>query len=333
MKAMSFYAPAPVERRPLQLTDLPTPDPGPDQVLVRVSACGVCRTDLHVIEGELPSHKSPLVPGHQVVGTVEKLGRGVEGFAIGARVGVPWVHRTCGRCPLCLRGRENLCDAALFNGYDVNGGYAEYVLSHRSFTFPLPDAFPDLQAAPLLCAGVIGYRALCLADVPPGGRLGLYGFGGSAHVVIQIAVHRGLEIYVFSRSEEHGALARDLGASWVGSAKQGPPHKLDASIIFAPVGELIPLALEHLVKGGVLSLAGIYMTPVPVLDYTRHLYDEKVMRSAANSTRQDVRELLELAARVPVLTRVQPHPLEAANDALIDLKQGRINGAVALTLP
>ena len=332
MKAMSFSAPALVERRPLHLTEFPVPEPGPGQVLVQVTACGVCRTDLHIIEGELPPRKSPLVPGHQVVGTVEKLGPEVEGFEIGARVGVPWVHRTCGRCAFCQRGRENLCESALFNGYNVNGGYADCVLSDESFTFPIPDAFPDLQAAPLLCAGVIGYRALRLTDVPPNGRLGLYGFGGSAHVVIQIAVHMGLEVYVFSRSEEHGALARDLGAAWVGSAKEGPPQKLDASIIFAPAGELIPLALEHLTKGGVLSLAGIYMTQVPGLDYTRHLYDEKVIRSVANSTRQDVKELLTLAAEVPVRTRVQPFPLESANDALIDLKQGRINGAASLTL-
>ena len=332
MRAMSFDAPAPVERRPLQLTDAPTPTPTPGQVLVRVTACGVCRTDLHVIEGELPPRKSPLTPGHQAVGTVQALGEGVEGLKVGARVGIPWVHRTCGRCSFCLRGRENLCESAHFNGYTVDGGYADYLLSDHSFTFPIPDAFPDLQAVPLLCAGVIGYRALRLTEVPPNGRLGLYGFGGSAHIVIQLAVHMGLEVYVFSRSEEHGALARHLGAEWVGTAQQGPPHKLHSSIIFAPAGELVPLALEHLTKAGVLSLAGIYMTPIPTLHYTRHLYDEKVIRSAANSTRQDVRELLSLAAEVPVRTRVQPYPLQAANDALIDLKQGRINGAAALTL-
>lgn len=329
---MSFDAPTPVERRPLHLTDQAVPQPGPGQVLVQVSACGVCRTDLHVIEGELPSMKSPLTPGHQVVGTVRELGEGVAAVEVGARVGVPWVHRTCGHCSFCRRGRENLCEAALFNGYTVDGGYADYVLSHESFTFPVPDAFPDLQAVPLLCAGVIGYRALRLADAPSGGRLGLYGFGGSAHIVIQLAVHLGLEVYVFSQSEEHGSLARQLGAVWVGTAQQCLPHKLDSSIMFAPAGELVPLALERLTKGGVLSLAGIYMTPIPTLDYTRHLYDEKVIRSAANSTRRDVEELLALAAEVPVRTHVQPYPLEAANDALIDLKQGRITGAAALTL-
>ena len=332
MRAMSFRAPAPVERRPLQLTDVPIPTPGPGQVVVRVLACGVCRTDLHIVEGELPPRKFPLTPGHQVVGVVDKLGEGVEGLDVGARVGIPWVYRTCGRCSFCRRGRENLCENAQFNGYSVDGGYADYVLSDHSFTFPIPTPFPDLQAVPLLCAGVIGYRALRLADVPSGGRLGLYGFGGSAHIVIQLAVHMGLEVYAFSRNEEHGALARDLGAAWVGSAQDGPPHKLDSSIIFAPAGELVPLALEHLVKGGVLSLAGIYMTPIPTLDYTRHLYDEKVIRSAANSTRQDVQELLTLAAEVPVRTHVHPYPLESANEALIDLKQGRINGAAALTL-
>ena len=332
MRAMSFDAPAPVEHRPLQLVNRSTPSPAPGQVVVKVSVCGVCRTDLHVIEGELPPRKSPLTPGHQAVGTVQELGEGVEGLKVGARVGVPWVHNTCGRCSFCRRDRENLCESALFNGFSVDGGYADYVLSDHSFTFPIPDSFPDLQAVPLLCAGVIGYRALCLADVPDGGRLGLYGFGGSAHIVIQIAVHMGLEVYVFSRSEEHGALARELGAVWVGNAQQGPPHKLDSSIMFAPAGGMVPLALEHLGKGGVLSLAGIYMTPIPTLDYTRHLYDEKIIRSATNSTRQDVQELLSLAAEIPVRTRVQPYPLEAANDALIDLKNGRINGAAALTL-
>ena len=267
-----------------------------------------------------------------MVGTVQEMGKGIEGLEVGARVGVPWVHHTCGRCSFCRQSRENLCDSALFNGYSVNGGYADYMLSDRSFTFPIPDAFPDLQAVPLLCAGVIGYRALRLADVPDGGRLGLYGFGGSAHIVLQIAVHMGLEVYVFSRSEEHQALARELGAVWVGNAKDGPSRKLHSSIIFAPAGKLVPVALEHLGKGGVLSLAGIYMTPIPTLDYTRHLYDEKVIRSAANSTRRDVRQLLSLAAEVPIHTRVQPYPLIAANNALIDLKQGRINGAAALTL-
>lgn len=332
MRAMSFCVPAPVERRPLHFADVPIPRPGPRQILVKVSACGVCRTDLHVIEGELPPGKSPLIPGHQVVGTVQELGEGVEGVGVGARVGVPWVHRTCGCCEFCQRGRENLCESALFNGYTVDGGYADYIISDESFTFPIPDAFPDLRAVPLLCAGVIGYRALRLADVPSGGRLGLYGFGGSAHIVIQLAVHRGLEVYVFSRSPEHGALARDLGAAWVGPPQQAPPHKLDSSIIFAPAGDLVPLALERLAKGGTLSLAGIHMTPIPTLDYSRHLYDEKVVRSAANSSRQDVRELLALAAEVPVRTHVQPYPIESANDALIDLKQGRINGAAALTL-
>ena len=332
MRAMSFSAPTPVERRPLELNDIPIPSPGPGQVLVRVSACGVCRTDLHVIEGDLPPGKSPLTPGHQVVGTVQELGEGVNGLEVGARVGIPWVHRTCGSCIFCVRGRENLCESTLFNGYSVDGGYADYLLGDHSFTFPIPAPFPDLQAVPLLCAGVIGYRSLRLTDIPPGGRIGLYGFGGSAHIVIQIAVHQGLEVYVFSRSEQHASLARDLGAAWVGSAQDGPHRKLDASIIFAPAGELVPLALEHPVKGGVLSLAGIYMSPIPTLDYTRHLYDEKVIRSVANSTRQDVQELLALAAEIPVRTHVHPYPLESANEALIDLKQGRINGAAALTL-
>ncbi|MFQ5873186.1 MAG: zinc-dependent alcohol dehydrogenase family protein [Dehalococcoidia bacterium] len=293
-------------------------------------AAGLCRTDLHIIEGELPPHKSPLTPGHQIVGVAEGVGEGVSRFEVGGRVGVPWLHRTCGKCEFCLRGKENLCSNALFTGYDVDGGYAQYTLAYEDFAYPIPPGFPDLQAAPLLCAGVIGYRALRLAEVPDEGRLGLYGFGASAHIVIQIAVHLGYRVYVFSRSEEHRKLARELGAVWTGPSQDGPPEKLHSAIIFAPAGNLVPVALEGLEKGGTVALAGIYMSPVPELEYNGHLYHEKTLSSAANSTREDVEEILRLAVEIPIHTEIQAYPLEAANKALSLLKAGAIQGAAVL---
>ncbi|MFQ5934742.1 MAG: zinc-binding alcohol dehydrogenase family protein, partial [Dehalococcoidia bacterium] len=272
----------------------------------------------------------PVTPGHQIVGTIEQVGVGVEGVKIGARVGVPWLHQTCGRCDFCRRGSENLCPNALFTGYDVDGGYAQFVLAQKDAIYAIPPGFSDLQAAPLLCAGVIGYRALRLAQVPEGGRLGLYGFGASAHIVIQVAVHLGYRVHVFSRSEEHRKLARELGAVWVGSAQDERPEKLHGSIIFAPVGNMVPVALEALEKGGTVALAGIYMSPVPELDYGRHLYHERALRSVANSTREDVKDLLGLAAEIPVRTEVQAYPLDAANKALALLKEGRMQGAGVL---
>ena len=332
MKAMRLEHPAPVTGAPLILQDVPPPGPGPGEIRIKVSACGVCRTDLHIIEGELPPHKSPLTPGHQIVGVVEGLGGGADRFHLGERVGVPWLYRTCGKCQFCASDRENLCPDALFTGYDVDGGYGELAVVHQDFAYPIPPGVSDLQVAPLLCAGVIGYRALHLADVPEGGRLGLYGFGASAHIVIQIAVHRGYRVYVFSRSQGHQALAQRLGAVWTGSARDGAPEKLHSAIMFAPAGDLVPLALEQLERGGTLSLAGIYMSPIPDLDYTRHLYHEKTLRSAANSTRQDVAELLALAAEIPIETRVEAFPLDAANKALLALKEGRIQGAAVLEI-
>lgn len=327
-----MWNPAPIERGPLNLSDVPVPDPGHDEVLIKISACGVCRTDLHVVEGDLPAHKSPLTPGHQIVGTVEKAGDGVQNLKPGDLVGVPWLYQTCGTCDLCKADRENLCADAKFTGYDLDGGYAEYLLAREGFTYPLPKDFPDVQAAPLLCAGVIGYRALQLAQVPEGGRLGLYGFGASAHIVIQLAVHMGYKVYVFSRSEEHRSLAKELGAAWTGPAQDGPPERLHSSIIFAPVGHLVPVALESLEKGGTVSLAGIYMTQIPELNYVKHLYHEKTLRSAANSTRRDVREVLHLAAEIPIRTEVQSFPLEKANEALTLMKDGKIQGAAVLDL-
>ena len=332
MKAMRLEHPAPVAGAPLRLQDTTPSGPGPGEIRIRVSACGVCRTDLHIIEGELPLHKSPLTPGHQIVGVVDSLGDGADRFRVGERVGVPWLYRTCGMCRFCGSDRENLCPDALFTGYDVDGGYGELAVVHQDFAYPIPLGVSDLQVAPLLCAGVIGYRALRLADVPEGGRLGLYGFGASAHIVIQIAVHRGYRVYVFSRSEDHQALAQRLGAVWTGSAQDGAPEKLHSAIMFAPAGNLVPLALEHLERGGTLSLAGIYMSPIPDLDYTRHLYHEKTLRSAANSTRQDVAELLALAAEIPIETQVEAFPLDAANKALLALKEGSIQGAAVLEI-
>ncbi len=333
MKAMRLEQPGPLGAASLKPKEVPVPQPGPGQVLIRVSACGICHTDLHVIEGDLPPHRLPVTPGHQIVGVVVEVGEGVEGFEAGTRVGVPWLHRTCGDCHFCRQGKENLCESALFTGYDVDGGYAQYTLAYGEFAYPIPEGFPDVQSAPLLCAGVIGYRALRLAEVPQGGRLGLYGFGASAHIVVQIAVHLGHRVYVFSRSEEHRRLAMKLGAVWVGSAQEGAPERLHSSIIFAPAGNLVPLALEGLEKGGTLALAGIYMSPVPELEYSRHLYHEKVLRSVANSTRKDAQELLQLAAEIPLRTQVQVYPLEQANEALSLLKEGKIQGAGVLEIP
>lgn len=341
MKAVVLDRPGPIESHPLRLTEVPTPIPGPGQVLVRVSACGVCRTDLHVVEGELPLRRSPLIPGHQIVGRVEVLGPGVTALGRGDRVGIAWLHRTCGVCRFCTGGRENLCEQGAFTGWSVDGGYAEFTLADAEFVYPIPDGFDDLQAAPLLCAGIIGYRSLRLTGLGerPGGRggwaglrLGLYGFGAAGHVVIQLARARGAEVYVCTRDRErHQALAAELGAVWVGGAAEVPPVKLDASIIFAPAGELIPPALAALDKAGVLVLGGIHMSPVPEMAYSL-LYDERVVRSVANNTRQDGREFLAEAARVPVNTRTRVFPLDQTGEALMALKHDAIGGAAVVAV-
>ncbi len=329
MRAMRLEETGPAGEGRLRLVETPVPQVPPEQALVRVTACGVCHTDLHIIEGELPSHRMPVIPGHQVVGTVERSAGAIEA---GTRVGIPWLHTTCGRCRFCIGGKENLCPEATFTGYDIDGGYAQFVAADEKAVYPLPAGLPDLQAAPLLCAGVIGYRSLNLAEVEEGGRLGLYGFGASAHIVIQIAVHLGYRVYVFSRTEEHRRLARELGAVWTGSAADPLPEKLHGAIIFAPAGWLVPAALEALERGGTVSLAGIYMTPVPQLDYSRHLYHEKTLRSVANSTREDVRGMLRLAEEIPIRTEVEDFPLEDANEALVRMKEGRVQGAAVLRL-
>lgn len=331
MRALCLKSARRVEDRPLMLVELPAPTPGPGELRLRVQACGLCRTDLHIIEGDLPLPMLPIVPGHQIVGIVDQVGEGVTRFQTGDRLGVPWLYSTCGRCTFCRRDQENLCDTAHFTGYHVNGGYAEFVVAPEAFAYPLPSDISTVHAAPLLCAGVIGFRALRLSEVRPGERLGLYGFGGSAHITIQIAVHWGCEVYVFTRSETHRALARQLGAHWAGQAEDDPPGLLDSAVIFAPVGRLVQQALRILRKGGTIAIAGITMSPIPELDYAL-LYQERTVRSVANSTRQDVRDLLRLAVEIPIRTEVHAFPLEEANHALQLLKQSRFIGAGVLTI-
>ena len=328
---MVLEQPRPPEEGPLQPREIPEPTPGPGEIRVRVRVCGVCHTDLHIVQGELPMHKLPVVPGHQVVGVVDATGAGAKEFKEGDRAGVIWLHSTDGSCEYCRRGQENLCLSAQFTGYDVDGGYAEAVIVPGAFAYTIPKNFSDENAAPLLCAGVIGYRSLKLSGAARSDRLGLYGFGASAHIVLQIARHMGCEVYVFTRAAAHRELATKLGAAWVGDAKDRLPHELDAAIVFAPVGPIVLDALRALRKGGTVSLAGITMTPIPEMDYSL-IYGERIVRSVANSTRQDARELLELAAEVPVRTAVTLYPLEEANRALDDMKHSRIEGACVLKI-
>ncbi len=330
MQAMVLREARPVEDHPLEEADLPVPEPGPGDVLLRVQVCGVCHTDLHTVEGDLALAKRPVVPGHQIVGRVERRGQDASRFAEGARVGAAWLHSACGSCDFCCRGLENLCEGARFTGYHVDGGYAQYTVVPEAFAYPIPEAFGDEEAAPLLCAGIIGYRALRLSNLESGQRLGLSGFGASAHLALQVARNWGCEVYVFTRSSGHQQLARELGAAWVGQAQDEPPEKLDSAIIFAPAGWLVPEALRVLDKGGTLALAGIHMSPIPELDYAAHLYHERTVRSVANSTRRDSEEFLELAAAIPVTTRTTRYALGEANEALGALKAGEIGGAAVL---
>jgi len=329
MKACVLDSPAPVEKNPLAYRDVPDPRPGRGEILVRVNYCGVCRTDLHVVEGELPPRKSPVIPGHQVVGTVETLGEGAHRFSAGARVGIAWLHSADQTCEFCRAGAENLCDHPTFTGYTVDGGYAECATAPEDFVYPIPEKFTDVQAAPLLCAGIIGFRCLRLSGIKPGGRLAFYGFGAAAHLAVQVARHWGVEVYAVTRDAKHRQLALDLGARWAGDAAAEIPAKMDAAIIFAPAGELVPAALKALKKGGVVVLGGIHMTPIPVLDYGL-LYQERVIRSVANNTRQDGEDFLKLAAEIPIQTQVKLFPLREANRALNDLKGDRISGAAVL---
>lgn len=297
MKAMLLERIAPIETSPLRLAELPLPEPQAGEVRLKVRCCAICRTDLHVIEGDLPQQKMPIIPGHQVVGTVDALGPDCRRFQLGQRVGVAWLRHTCGTCSHCSRGRENLCESARFTGYHADGGYAEYALVPEDFAYPIPEAFSDVEAAPLLCAGIIGYRALRRANLPHGGKLALFGFGSSAHVVIQIARHRGCKTYVVTRGERHVELARRMGAVWAGQRAEDLPVKVDSAILFAPAGELVPPAMESLKKGGTLALAGIHMTPIPAMDYQRYVFFERDIHSVTCNTRQDGIELLNRLAR------------------------------------
>ena len=327
MKAMVLARPG----EPLRETERPLPSPGPGEVQLRVVACGVCRTDLHVVDGELPDLGRPVVPGHQVVGVVEAVGPGVERLAVGRRVGVPWLGWTCGRCRFCASGRENLCGEARFTGYHIDGGFAEHTVADERYCFPIPEGYPDVQAAPLLCAGLIGYRSLRMAG--DGARLGLYGFGAAAHIVVQVARHQGRRVFAFARpgDREARAFALSLGAEWAGESGEAPPEPLDAAILFAPAGELVPAALRAVDRGGTVVCAGIHMSDIPSFPY-RILWEERVVRSVANLTRRDGEEFLALAPTIPVRTEVEVFPLTAANEALDRLRSGRIRGAAVLTV-
>jgi len=314
----------------LHPVERPVPRPGPGEVALRVHVCGVCRTDLHVRDGDLAPHRSPVVPGHEVVGTVVGLGAGVTRFAAGERVGVAWLRHTCGACRWCRRGAENLCPESRYTGWDEDGGYAEYAVAPAGFAYALPEALPDEQAAPLLCAGIIGYRALRRAAVPPGGRLGLYGFGGSAHITAQVAIAQGAEVHVLTRDAAARALALELGAASAGEAYDAPPVPLDSAIVFAPVGDLVPPALAALDRGGTLAVAGIHLSAVPELDYQRHLFRERTLTSVTSNTRADGEELLALAPRLGVTATVTPYPLDRAAQALDDLAADRVHGAAVL---
>lgn len=381
MKAMLLRHTAPVDSSPLELTEVPTPEPGPGEVRIRVRCCAVCRTDLHVVEGDLLQEKMPIIPGHQIVGAIDKLGPPAvvspsqplaasqsdqPPLQLGQRVGVAWLRHTCGQCDFCTRGQENLCESARFTGYHADGGYAEYAVAPADFVYHLPESLPsppgrgaggeggvtterqdaltptlsqrergpyrftDIEAAPLLCSGIIGYRALRRCNLPPGGKLAMYGFGSSAHVVIQIALHRGCQVYVVTRGENHRELARQMGATWVGEDARQMPVKVDSAIMFAPAGELVLPALESLRKGGTLSLAGIYMTPIPQMDYMRYVFYERDIHSVTCNTREDGRELLAEAAAIPIRPHTTVYPLADANRALQDLKHDRIAGTGVL---
>jgi propanol-preferring alcohol dehydrogenase len=320
-----------METNPLEYGEVAAPKPKSGEVLVRVRACGVCRTDLHVIEGQLPPRKSPVIPGHQVVGIVERQGESTRRFGIGDRVGIAWLHRADGTCEYCKANAENLCDNPTFTGYSVDGGYAEYIVAPEDFIYPIPTGFPDEQAAPLLCAGIIGFRSLRLSGIKAGGRLGFYGFGAAAHVAIQVARHWNVEVFASTRDVRHQKLALELGAAWAGGTYDEPPKKLDAAIVFAPAGEIVPAALKALKKGGALILGGIHMSPIPSFSYDL-LYQERVIRSVANNTRQDGEDFLRVAAEIPIRTHVQIFALADANRALNALKNDAIPGAAVLRI-
>jgi len=331
MRAMQLEQAAPVEEKPLDLIDVPIPEPGPGQVRLQVNICGACHTDLHIVEGDIHPPKMPIIPGHQVVGIIDALGDDVSDFEQGDRVGVPWLYDVDGECQFCQAGLENLCPNARFTGFHVDGGFAEYMLAEADYTLRLPDDLSDEQAAPMLCAGIIGYRSLHQADLQRGERLGLVGFGASAHLAIQVANHWDCDVYVFTRSEEHRRHAEELGAVWVGGAEDQAPQPLDRAVIFAPAGHLVPKILAKLRPGGTLAINAIYMSPIPEMDYDL-IYEERTLRSVANATYQDGVEFLQLAAEIPVKATVQGYDLEQANQALEDIKHSRLNGEAILRI-
>jgi propanol-preferring alcohol dehydrogenase len=331
MRAMQLAKPKPIQDNPLALVDLPILEPEIGQIRLQVRVCGVCHTDLHTVEGDIQPPKMPIIPGHQVVGVVDALGEGVTNYKVGDRVGVPWLYDTCGICDFCQTGNENLCAKARFTGFHVNGGYAEYMFAQASYALPIPDNLEDQQAAPLLCAGIIGYRSLKKAEVHPGERVGLFGFGASAHLSIQVARYWGCQVYVFTRSPEHQEHALQLGASWVGGAQDSPPRPLDRAVTFAPAGWIVPLALAKLRPGGTLAINAIHMTPIPEMPYEL-IYGERTLRSVANATYQDGVEFLELAVKIPLHATVVVYDLEEANQALSDIKHSRINGEAVLRI-
>ena len=333
MKAWAIESPGPIDSSPLRSVSRAIPQPGPGQIRVQVRACGVCRTDLHLAEGDLDPKHALITPGHEVVGIVDELGAGCIRFRVGDRVGVPWLAHTCGVCRFCLAGRENLCVTPRFTGWDVDGGYADYAVAQESFAFAIPEVFSDEQAAPLLCAGIIGYRALRRSQLPPGGRLGIYGFGGSAHLTAQIAMAEGARVHVMTRAPEARELALQLGAVSAGDAADPPPEPLDSAVLFAPVGTLVLPALEGLERGGTLAIAGIHLSDIPALNYQRHLFEERAVCSVTANTRQDGTEFLEIAARIGIQVSTVPYPMDQANQALRDLAHDRVNGAAVLTNP
>jgi propanol-preferring alcohol dehydrogenase len=327
---MAVYQPGPIESAPLREIEVEVPEPGPGEILVRIRTCGVCRTDLHVAEGDLPPRHQRIIPGHEIVGTVEKRGIGATQFEQGARVGVAWLRETCGVCAYCRRGRENLCPNARFTGWDHDGGYAEFAVVREDFAYALPESIGDEEAAPLMCAGIIGFRAIKRAAIEPGATVGLYGFGGSAHIALQVLKHWRCRVFVMSRGGLHRDLAVALGADWTGAADDRPPAPLDAAILFAPAGNLVLPAMEALDRGGILAIAGIYLSPVPALDYDRHLFQEREIRSVTANTRADAREFLRVAGEVPVTTHTVAFGLAEANMALAMLKHDEIRGAAVL---
>jgi propanol-preferring alcohol dehydrogenase len=329
MRAMQLERPDAIEREPLSMVEVPVPKPGPDQLRLRIAACGICHTDLHLVEGEIQPPTLPITPGHQVVGMVEAVGSEVSDWSIGDRAGMPWLYQTCGECEYCKQGQQNLCPKAKFTGFHVDGGFAEHILTDAAFTLRIPKAISEQTAAPLLCAGIIGYRSLKVAGVQPGEKIGLFGFGASAHLAIQVARHWDCEVVVFTRSQGHRELAQDLGATWVGGVDDSSPELLDRAILFAPVGTLVPVCLEKIRPGGTLAINAIYMTPIPEIPYEK-IYGERVLRTVANATYQDGEEFLECAEEISIQTSTKTFDLADANQALLELKLSKIDGAGVL---